>query len=103
MTDTNMAGTCTKCGAETGADWKTLCPRCWKSRTPEEVRTYRQVKLDKRLARMRAKADKLDKSGTEKMAGLDAHRGDIAFFTQPNTNNAKGRAFKRYRERLNAR
>lgn len=34
---------------------------------------------------------------------LEAMRGDISFFTQPNINSSSGRAFTRYREKLYAR
>jgi NMD protein affecting ribosome stability and mRNA decay len=62
MSNTTMAGACVKCGTETGAVWKKLCPTCWKNRTPDEIRVYRQAKLDKKVARLRAKAERLSNS-----------------------------------------
>jgi hypothetical protein len=91
---------CIKCNQDTGAAWKTLCRTCWKKQTPDEIRAYRQRKLDKKIAGLKKKADKLDILGKEKTAGLEAYRGDIAFFTQPNINSSKGRSFQRYREKL---
>ena len=74
---------CLKCNQDTGADWKKLCYTHYKNRSTEEIRQDRQEKLNKKIARLRSKADRLDKAGTDKKAGLDAFRGDIAFFTQP--------------------
>jgi hypothetical protein len=82
---TNTSGKCTKCGSDTGADWKTLCRSCWNKRTPEEVRAHRQAKLDKKVARMRAKAERLQKEADSKCAVFDDKWGDIAFWTQPAT------------------
>jgi hypothetical protein len=88
---------CTKCGNDTGASWKTLCRTCWEKRTPEEVRAHRQAKLDKKVARMRAKAERLEKESEAKCAVLDDKWGDIAFFTQPATPTSP---FGRQREKM---
>jgi hypothetical protein len=104
-THTTTLGTCTKCGSDTGAAWKTLCRSCWKKRTPEEVRAQRQAKLDKKVARMRKKAERLEKESDAKCAVLDDKWGDIAFFTQPATpaspfGRQRERMFKRYEKGL---
>jgi hypothetical protein len=87
---------CEKCGADTGAKWKTLCRNCWNRQTPDEIRAHRQAKLDRKISRMRARADRLDTLGDQKKAGLEAFHGDIAFFTQPNINTSGGRSFTKY-------
>ena len=74
---------CLKCSQETGADWKTLCLTHYKNRSPEEMREARQKKLDKKIARMRSKAERLEKEGESKQTAFKSHHGDIAFFTQP--------------------
>lgn len=94
---------CIQCNQETGAAWKTLCRSCWKKQTPDEIRAYRQKKLDKKVARLKAKADKLNALGDQKKAAMEAYHGDIAFFTQPNINSSSGRAFTRQRERIYSR
>lgn len=67
-------------------------------------------KLDNKAERANERADRLDgyatnaeKRGKQKQSGLDHYRGDIAFFTQPITPNAGGRAFANYRDKLYAR
>jgi hypothetical protein len=102
---TNTSRICTKCGGDTGADWKTLCRSCWKKRTPDEVRAYRQAKLDKKVARMRAKAERLQKEADSKLAVMKPYWGDIAFLTQPATpasrfGRQRGRIYKRYEKGL---
>jgi hypothetical protein len=98
-TQTNTSGTCTKCGNDTGASWKTLCRSCWKKRTPEEVRAHRQTKLDKKVARLRAKAERVQKEADSKLSVMDQYRGDIAFLTQPA---APGSTFGRQRAKVYA-
>jgi uncharacterized coiled-coil DUF342 family protein len=88
---------CRKCSAETGADWKDLCYACFKSRSPDEIRAYRQKKLDNKIARLEKKATRLEKEGSAKTSSLDQFRGDTAFFTQP-ANPNKG--FGKYRQKL---
>lgn len=51
--------------------------------TAEQIREYRQAKLERKLARMRAKAERLEKIAEQKQAGFNKYRGDIAFLTQP--------------------
>lgn len=93
---------CTKndCNKETGADWKTLCFSHYRNRSVEEIREARQKKLDRKIARMRNKADRLDKDAENKQAEFNSYHGDIAFFTQPNINTSSGRAFTKYREKV---
>lgn len=91
---------CSKCNQPTGASWKTLCPVCWKNQTPEEIRAYRQAKIDRKVNRLLKAADNRDKQATVKMAGWEEARQDWAYVTQPNINTSKGRAFTRSRERV---
>jgi hypothetical protein len=93
---------CTKvdCNNETGADWKTLCLSHYRNRSIEEIREARQKKLDKKIARMKTKAERLDKDAEGKQAEFNRYHGDIAFFTQPNINTSRGRAFTKYREKV---
>jgi hypothetical protein len=100
VTQTHTSNPCTKCGNDTGASWKTLCRSCWKKRTPEEVRAQRQAKLDKKVARMRGKAERLQKEADSKCAVFDDKWGDIAFWTQPATPSS---SFGRQRSRMYAR
>jgi hypothetical protein len=99
-TQTTTSGLCTKCGNDTGAAWKTLCRLCWEKRTPDEVRAQRQAKLDKKVAQMRDKAERLEKEADSKLALMDQYRGDIAFLTQPA---APGSTFGRQRAKVYAR
>jgi hypothetical protein len=99
-TQPTTSGHCTKCGNDTGASRKTLCQTCWEKRTPEEVRAHRQAKLDKKVARMRSKAERLEKEADSKLSVMDQYRGDIAFLTQPA---APGSTFGRQRAKIYAR
>lgn len=100
MINTQITMACLKCGIDTGATWKTLCYSCFKSRPIEEIRAYRQAKLDRKVIRLEAKAFRLDKTGEEKTATFRSFHGDISFFTQPNINSSSGRSFTKYRERV---
>jgi hypothetical protein len=91
---------CIKCNQETGADWKTLCYSCYKNRSTEEVREARQKKLDRKIQRLRSKAERLKKIAEEKQAELNRYRGDIAFITQPAS---KSSAFGRRRQKIHGR
>lgn len=88
---------CIKCNKDTGATWKTLCINCWKNKTPDEIRAYRQAKLDKKVARLNAKAEKLDQIAENKQSEYNSYKGDIAFFTQPAQ---RGSSFSNQRERI---
>jgi hypothetical protein len=102
ITITKIPRICTKCGSDTGAEWKTLCRSCWDKRSPDEVRAYRQTKLDKKVARMRAKADRLQKEADIKCAVFDPYWGDTAFWTQPATPSSRfGRQRAKMYERYN--
>jgi hypothetical protein len=96
----NMKCTKNDCNVETGADWKTLCLSHYRNRSVEEIREARQKKLDRKIARMKGKAEKLDQIGESEKATFNSYHGDITFFTQPNINTSRGRAFKRYREKV---
>src|SRR5260221_3330220 len=63
----------------------------------EEIRQYRQNKLNKKIERLRRRAERLEKLADEKQAAFNAHRGDIAFLTQPAS---KSSAFGRQRDRI---
>lgn len=91
---------CSKCGQETGASWKTLCRICWKNQDPEEIRAYRQAKLDRKIARMEKRAGRMNQEADQKMSAFNQFHGDISFFTQPNINSSAGRSFTRFRERV---
>lgn len=49
----------------------------------EAIREHRLAKLDRKIARMRAKADRLDRDAESKMSEFNRARGDIAYLTQP--------------------
>ena len=51
--------------------------------TQEEIRAYRQAKRDRYVAKLRAKADKLEAEAQGKMAEFNSHRGDHGFMFQP--------------------
>lgn len=87
-TQTLIIRACTKCGNDTGTSWKSLCRSCWDNRTPDEIRAYRQAKLDKKVARLRKKAERLKEEADAKQAAFNRHRGDIAFLTQPAPKNS---------------
>lgn len=63
--------------------------------------------LERKAERAEARAERFiryaenaEKRGETLQAELNSHRGDIAFFTQPNINSSAGRAFTNYRDRL---
>jgi hypothetical protein len=63
--------------------------------------------LERKTERAEARAERFiryaenaEKRGETLQAELNSHRGDIAFFTQPNINSSAGRAFANYRDRL---
>lgn len=93
-------GICKKCNTVTDAEWKTLCRKCWRSQTPEEIRAYRQAKLDRKIARLRKGATSRDAQATTKQSEFIENSKDWAYVTQPNINTSKGRQFSRYRERV---
>lgn len=53
-----------------------------------------------RAERMDARADAAEQRGEQLQKPINARRGDIAFFTQPNINTSSGRAFTRQREKM---
>lgn len=53
-----------------------------------------------RADRMEEKAAAAEQSGEQLQKPINARRGDIAFFTQPNINTSAGRAFTRQREKM---
>lgn len=101
-TQTQITNPCTKCGTDTGATWKTLCRLCWKKQSPDEIRAYRQAKLERKVARLNKWADSKEKQADSLTSEFRSYHGDISFFTQPNINTSSGRAFTRRRERIYA-
>src|SRR5260370_25826176 len=91
---------CIKCNQETGAAWKTLCYSCYKNRSTEEIREARQKKLDKKVQRLKSKAERLQREADSKLSVFDPYKGDTAFFTQPATPNSR---FGRQRTRMSNR
>lgn len=63
----------------------------------EAIRAERQAKLDRTIARMRAKADRLERDAEPKMAEFNRLRQDYAWMTQP-ANPNKG--FGKQRQRI---
>lgn len=62
----------------------------------EHLRQARQATLDRRIARMRARAARLHTEADVKQAEFNSHHGDIAYMTQPGGNeSAFGRSRKR--------
>lgn len=53
-----------------------------------------------RVDRMEEKAAAAEQRGEQLQKPINARRGDIAFFTQPNINTSAGRAFTRQREKM---
>ncbi len=63
----------------------------------EEIRQYRQNKLNRKIRRLRSRAERLETLADEKQTEFNTHRGDIAFLTQPAS---KSSAFGRQRDRI---
>ena len=53
-----------------------------------------------RAYRMEARSDAAAQRGEQLQKPINARRGDIAFFTQPNINTSSGRTFTRQREKM---
>lgn len=60
----------------------------------------KQQRAERRADRYEGRADIAERTGEHLQAPIDALRGDIAFFTQPNIDSSAGRAFARRRERM---
>lgn len=99
-TQTQIINACTKCGADTGASWKTLCMTHWRTQSPDDIRAYRQAKLERKAARLRKWADSRDSKAEGQMSEFNTLRQDWSWVTQPNIPTARGRAFARSRERV---
>lgn len=61
---------------------------------------HKAERAEARAERFIRYAENAEKRGETLQAELNSHRGDIAFFTQPNINSSAGRAFTNYRDRL---
>ena len=66
----------------------------------EEKMERKAARAEERAKRMDARADAAEQRGEQLQKPINARRGDIAFFTQPNINTSAGRAFTRQRERM---
>lgn len=60
----------------------------------------KQERAEARADRYEARADRAAERGAALQKPMNAMRGDIAFFTQPNINSSAGRAFTRRREKI---
>lgn len=66
----------------------------------EEKMERKAARAEERAERMDARADAAEQRGEQLQKPINARRGDIAFFTQPNINTSSGRAFTRQREKM---
>ena len=66
----------------------------------EEKMERKAARAEERAERMDVRADAAEQRGEQLQKPINARRGDIAFFTQPNINTSAGRAFTRQRERM---
>lgn len=66
----------------------------------EEKMERKAERAEARADRMDARADAAEQRGEQLQKPINARRGDIAFFTQPNINTSSGRTFTRQRERM---
>lgn len=66
----------------------------------EEKMERKAARAEERAERMDARADAAEQRGEQLQKPINARRGDIAFFTQPNINTSSGRAFTRRREKM---
>ncbi|MBQ1847289.1 MAG: DUF3560 domain-containing protein [Clostridia bacterium] len=62
-----------------------------------------QERAEARAERYEEHAENAEARAEKLQAGIESHRGDVAFFTQPNINTSAGRSFTNYRNRLYAR
>lgn len=65
-----------------------------------EQQERKAARAERRADRFEAAADRAYERGTQLQKPITDHRGDIAFFTQPNINTSAGRAFTRQRDRM---
>lgn len=66
----------------------------------EEKMERKAAHAEERAERMDARADAAEQRGEQLQKPINARRGDIAFFTQPNINTSSGRTFTRQREKM---
>lgn len=66
----------------------------------EEKMERKAARAEERAERMNARADAAEQRGEQLQKPINARRGDIAFFTQPNINTSSGRTFTRQREKM---
>lgn len=65
-----------------------------------EQQGRKSERAERRAERFESQADHAEARGKALQKPIDDMRGDMAFFTQPNVNTAKGRAFTRNRDRM---
>jgi hypothetical protein len=65
-----------------------------------EQLTLKVEKAEHRVERMEQHAENAEKRAEGLQAEMNSYHGDIAFFTQPNINSNRGRAFTNYRNRV---
>lgn len=66
----------------------------------EEKMERKAARAEERAERMDARADAAEQRGEQLQKPINARRGNIAFFTQPNINTSSGRTFTRQREKM---
>lgn len=66
----------------------------------EEKMERKAARAEERAERMDARADAAEQRGEQLQKPINARRGDITFFTQPNINTSSGRTFTRQREKM---
>lgn len=68
--------------------------------TGDRLRAIRQAKLDRKVERIRAHAERLQKEAGGKMAAFEEYRHDIAFVTQPGHIPFREKVMRRYEKGL---
>lgn len=66
----------------------------------EEKMERKAARAEERAERMDARVHAAEQRGEQLQKPINARRGDIAFFTQPNINTSSGRTFTRQREKM---
>jgi hypothetical protein len=68
--------------------------------TEEEMRAIKIKKAERRIVKYESYYQNALKRADNLQSEFRSHHGDISYFTQPNINSSKGRAFTRQRERV---
>ena len=72
----------------------------FKPMTTEELRANRQAKADRKADRLIKRAENREQQAKSLNEQTTPYMSDIAFVTQPITNNSGGRSFQRFREKV---